>query len=146
MMYQGILLGLCIGMSLSGSAYGDLKVLFTFDNSGIEAHWVVEIAASGENYPATVAELPISPKGNLVMMKWMDASGQLLSVTQMSDPRVASSPEHMNPSSVSRVGLTEGAWVGVGPNGSETVIVAFPQNVALGLDLETWSVSLRRDN
>ena len=146
MMYQGILLGLCIGLSLSGSAYGDLKVLFTFDNSGIKAHRVVEIPASGEYYPLPLAELPVLPKGNMVMMKWMDASGQLLAVTQMSDPRIASSPEHMNPSSVSRVGLIEGAWVGDGPDGSEVVIIEFPQNVVLGLGLETWSVSLRRDN
>ncbi len=146
MMYQGILLGLCIGMSMSGSAHGDRKVLFTFDDSGIQAHRVVEIAASGENYPATVAELPVSPEGNLVMMKWLDANGQLLAVTQMSDPRVASSPGHVKPSSVSRLGLIEGAWVDVGPDGTETVIVEFPQNVALGLGLETWTVSLRRDN
>ncbi len=146
MMYQGILLGLCIGLSLSGSAYGDLKVLFTFDDSGIEALRVVEIAASGENYPATVAELPASPQGSMVMMKWMGASGQILAVTQIFDPRVTSSPEHINPSSVSRVGLIEGAWVGEGPDDAEVVVVEFPQNIALGLDLETWSVSLRQDN
>ena len=146
MMYQKILLGVCMGLSLSGSAYGDLKVLFTFDDSGIEALRVVEIAASGENYPATVAELPVLPQGNMVMMKWMGASGQLLAITQRSDPRVTSSPGHINPSSVSRVGLIEGAWASEGPDGTELVVVEFPQNVDLGLSPETWSVPLRQDN
>ena len=146
MMYQVILLGFCVALSLSGNAYGDLKVLFTYDDSGVNAHRVVEIPASGENYPASMAELPVSPTSNMVMMKWLGAGGELLAVTQISDPRITSSPEHVNPSSVSRMGLIEGAWVGNGPDGTEIVVVEFPQNVALGLDLVTWSVSLRGNN
>lgn len=146
MSYQTMLLGLCAGLSLAGSAHGDLKVLFTFDDSGTRADRIVDIAASGENYPATTAELPVSANGDTVMMRWLDAGGQLLAVTQVSDPRVASAPEHVNPLSVSRVGLIEGAWVSNGPDGAEQVIIEFPQNVALQLGLETWSVSLQRDN
>ena len=146
MMYQRILLGFCIGLSLCGSAYGDIRVLFTFDDSGLKALKVVEMVASGENYPATVAELPVPPQESMVMMKWIDVSGQLLAITQMSDPRVISAPEHIDPSTVSRVGMTEGAWMGYGPDGTKTVIVEFAQNLALGLDLETWSVLLPQDN
>ena len=146
MMYRGILFGFCMALSLSGSAYGDLKVLFTYDDSGVNAHRVVEISSSGENYPATMAELPVLPAPNMVMMKWMDAGGELLAVTQISDPRITSSPEHMNPSSMSRIGLFEGAWVGNGPDGTKIVVVEFPQNVALGLDPATWPVSLPWNN
>lgn len=144
-MYKWVLPGICIGAFLSGSAHGDLKVLFKFDSSGIQAHRVVEIAGSTGNYPTSVPELPLSPSENLVIMSWVDADGQLLAVTQVSDPRIASSPEHMNPSSVSRVGLLEGAWVNNGPDGTETVIIEFPENAALGLATEIWSVSLRQD-
>lgn len=146
MMHRGILLILCVGVSLSGSVYADLRVLFTFDKMGVKAQQVVEVAGSGENYPASVAELPVLSMENLVMMKWIDSNGQLLAVTQIPDPRVISSPGHVNPSSVSRVGLTEGAWVGDGPDGTEVVTIEFSENVTLGLGRETWSVSLHQDN
>lgn len=136
---------LCVGMSLNGSAFGDLRVLFKFDESGIQAHQVVEVAGSGENYPVPVAELPVSPAMNVVIMKWADDDGRLLAITQMKDPRVSSSPEHVNPSLVSRVGLVEGAWVENGPDGADTVTIEFPENLILGLAAESWSVSLHAD-
>ena len=146
MMYRGVLVFLCMGLSLSGSASADLRVLFMFDTSGVRADQVVDVADSGENYPASVAELPVLPQEYMVMMKWMDSNGQLLAVTQIPDPRVASSPGHIDPSSVSSVGLAEGAWVGNGPDGAEMVTVDFPERIALGLSPETWTVSLRKDN
>lgn len=146
MRYRRTLLLLCVGLLSSSSVLADVRVLFAFDASGVTALQVVEVADSGENYPASVAELPALPSGDRVMMKWVGSNGQLLAVTQIPDPRVASSPGHTNPSSVSRVGLTEGAWVGKGPDGAEMVTVEFPESVALGLSLETWSVTLHQDN
>lgn len=145
MMHQRILLGLFLGLSVSGSAYGDLKVLFKFNYSGVEAHRVVEINETGENYRVSLAEPPVAPSENVVIMRWFDADGQVLAVTQTSDPRIASSPAHVDPALLSRVGLMEGAWVDTGPDGTETVNVEFPENAALGLTGETWSVLLRQD-
>ena len=146
MIYRRVLMFVGMGLSLSGSAFADLRVLFTFDTLGVKAHQVVQLADLGENYPTSVAELPVLSQDNVVMMKWVDSNGQLLALTQIPDPRVTSSPGHVNPSSASRVGLTEGAWVGDGPDGTEMVTVEFPESVALGLSQETWSVSLRQNN
>lgn len=145
MMQTGYWLGLCLGLSLSGSVYADLKVLFTFDASGIKVQQVVETTGSAVNYRASLSELPVTAVENTVTIRWMAASGQLLAVTHMPDPRITSSPEHVNPSSVTRVGLIEGAWVGDGPAGTERVTVEFSGYPALGLAPESWSVTLREN-
>ncbi|ASJ72364.1 hypothetical protein [Granulosicoccus antarcticus] len=142
MMRQWTLLVLFMGMSLCGAAHADLKVLLTFDSSGVKVNRVVEIADSGENYLASLAELADAAPVNMVIMKWLGADGQPLAITRIADPRVASSPEHMNPSVRSRVGLNGGAWVCDGPDGTESIIIDFPENAALGLVAETWPVSL----
>ena len=146
MIYRRVLMFVGMGLSLSGSAFADLRVLFTFDELGVRAQQVVKVADLGENYPTSVAELPVMSQDSGVMMKWVDSNGQLLALTQIPDPRVTSSPGHVNPSSGSRVGLSAGAWVGKGPDGTETVTIEFPESVALGLSQETWSVTLRQNN
>lgn len=136
----------CMGMLSYGNAHADIKVLFKFDSSGVKANRIIDIEGSGENYPASLAELAVRAPENLVILTWLDANGETLAVTRIIDPRVTSSPEHMNPSVRSRVGLDGGAWACDGPDGAESVLVEFPENSALGLMAETWPVSLRQDN
>ena len=83
MIYRRVLMFVGMGLSLSGSAFADLRVLFTFDELGVRAQQVVKVADLGENYPTSVAELSDMSQDSGVMMKWVDSNGQLLALTQI---------------------------------------------------------------
>ena len=73
---------------------------------------------------------------------WLDASGDELIKTEVSDPRIVHSPSHAEGFNASQSGLAAGAWLATGPDLAVRVHIFLPESVVLGLPSEVWILEL----
>ncbi len=152
----------------SAATSADLRVLFRFDESGHHVHSVTKApvrlslrqgiksddfnrksaATAGRARDVTMsAELRIlearrQMPANRAILLWFDETGEWLSNSIVSDPRVAHSPAHISGLSESYVSLNSGAWLVNGPDEADSVTLILPDFAALGLGSEQWSAVL----
>lgn len=135
--------GWVLGFALFASPLqADIRVLFRFDNAGVQVYRVVQLEETTDfSAPSRAKSMAGMPEG-LIVMLWLDENGELLASTEVADPRVAHSPNHTDAFVQSRHGLESGGWLANGPDGAESVVVEMPEKSALGLVSETWELSL----
>lgn len=140
-------------MLVAGVANADqIRVLLGFDNSGHHVHQVIEVDSTFAAQYSQEALEPIA-NGNLsplirslepgvAFIAWFDEQMQLVAVTRESDPRVSSSPAHIQGQSESRRADYSGAWLVDGPATANNMTILLPDNPQLHLSFEQWSVSI----
>lgn len=143
MMVSSRVVGWTLGLALFASPLqADIRVLFRFDNAGVQVHHVVQVEETTDfsisSRAKSIAGMPEGP----IVMSWFDENGELLASTEVADPRVAHSPNHTDAFVQSRHGLESGGWLANGPDGAESVVVTMPEKSALGLVSESWELSL----
>ena len=138
---------LVTGLALmGGAAHADLRVIFGFDDASVQVHSVMQLDQKTDFSRSSGRVSPSGMPDGLITIQWINESGEVLAISEAADPRVAHSPNHTNASTPSRTGLRSGAWVSDGPDGAESVTLELPEEPALGLAYETWTLSLTGNN
>ena len=140
------LLVVCLGPWVLSNATADLRVLFRFDASGFQVHRVVSTAKPGTAPAVAGTVLPSRPGAAAAVLTWRDATGAIILVTTLPDPRLSRSPGHNNGTYPSLLGLEQGAWVASGPEHATSVDIELPENLALALGPVTGSFVLEKEN
>lgn len=141
MMRCNILIRVAVLLLLSGAAQADLRVLFQFDDAGVQVYRVMQLDEHSDFSQASSTQGLVD---GVITMTWLDINGDALGSSEVADPRIAHSPNHTDAFIPSRLGLSSGGWVASGPDDAESVIVELPEKPALGLAAETWTLSLSR--
>ncbi|MGQ7844075.1 hypothetical protein ACUNV4_06350 [Granulosicoccus sp. 3-233] len=129
-------------LTLVSHVQADQRVLFRFDNTGVQVHRVMQLEEQTDFSSSGVARSMKGMPEQMIVMRWLDGDGVELAVNEVADPRVAHSPNHTNAFVQSRHGLESGGWVANGPDAAESVSVEMPEKSALGLPAETWVLPL----
>ena len=141
MMRCNSLIRMAVLLVLSGAAQADQRVLFQFDDAGVQIYRVMQLDEQSD------FSQPSRAKGlvdGVITMTWLDVNGDALGSSDVADPRVTHSPNHTDSFIPSRLGLLSGGWVASAPDDAASVIVELPEKPALGLAAETWTLPLSR--
>ncbi|NND90522.1 MAG: hypothetical protein HKN42_06630 [Granulosicoccus sp.] len=143
-MMRRVITCLLCGCVLSTSAVqADLRVLFRFDETGVQVHKVISTTRDRARTDSLRTEVPDDIPAAMATLIWRDENGAIAHISIVPDPRVSHSPEHMYGTSPSQVGLSGGAWVADAPDNAYSVVIELQERVDLALSAETWTLYLR---